>query len=119
MDDVSSRAAVNFDVYCLGPENWRVFIDGELSHVAYECRHSASAAARVQAKQLHLSTLHPTEVRVADHYGMLVREVRYIGGLRRAAPDPHPARVLGHDRPATDYATSLLMNRMQLMRGSA
>lgn len=119
MDDASSCAAVNFDVYYLGPDNWRVFIDGELSHVAYECRHSASAAARVQAKQLHLSTLQPTEVRVADHYGTLVREARYINGLQRAHPDLQRARALRAARPVADYSTSLLMNRMQLMRAPA
>lgn len=119
MDDVSSRDAVNFDVYCLGPEHWRVFIDGELSHVAYECRHSASAAARVQAKQLHLSTLQPTQVRIADHYGTLIREARYINGLQRANQDLQRTRALRAGGAAMDYSTSLLMNRMQLMRGSA
>lgn len=71
----NSNDVVYFDVVSLGPSDWRVLIDGRVSPVRFACRHSASAAARVQARQL----------RVSDHISTGVRLLAIEGTLARTA----------------------------------
>lgn len=71
----NSNSVVYFDVVRLGPSDWRVLIDGRISPVPFACRHSASAAARVQARQL----------RVSDHISTGVRLLAIEGTLARTA----------------------------------
>lgn len=74
---VSTRV-VHFDAVCRGSLNWRVSVNGDDEHVRFASRATCIAAARARARQRHLDTGLPTEVRAPALYGALESVVAYM-----------------------------------------
>lgn len=74
---VSTRL-VHFDAVCRGSLNWRVSVDGEDEHVPFASKATCIAAAKARARQRHLDTGVPTEVRAPAIDGTLESVVTYM-----------------------------------------
>lgn len=74
---VSTRV-VHFDALCRGSLNWRVSVNGEDEHIPFSSRTTCIAAACARARQRHLDSGIPTEVRAPALDGALESVVTYM-----------------------------------------
>ncbi len=78
MSTNSQDSVVIFEVVHRGPGNWRVSVNGADDAAPFPSNETATTAARVRARRLHLDTGVPAEVHAPNRSGNVECLIRYL-----------------------------------------
>lgn len=78
MSTKSQGSVVIFEVVHRGPGNWRVSVNGADDAAPFPSSDTATTAARVTARRLHLDTGLPAEVHAPNRNGDIECLIRYL-----------------------------------------